>query len=624
MRNATLTAVQVSVLAPSLALASGGAGALGLGGMRAQSALNQPFYAEIDLFDIKSDELDTVKVRLASREDFSQAGAERPHFLTRLNFTPMIGPSGQPIVQITSREPIREPYLDFLVEVLWPQGRLVKEYTVLMDPPVSGGRAAPRVAQPQVTAPVRRAPPEPVRRAERPDSPSQRSASRPASDQQPAASARPTPAAAPTVAKPPPVARQAAASFPLRYGPVTRGSGLWKIARRMALPDATVAQTAMALYRNNQDAFVGGNINLLKVGADLVIPPAGELFALDADSAEKQFQDALAGRSVTSKPITAIPEQPELRIATAAAEDGAETAPDEAGADPGAPPEKIGEREEDLLLVRETSETNRQETTELRDRIHELEDQLGDIRRLLELRNEQLAQLQLAGRDPAVADGAVGLDLPGSDAIDQAAVGNIAASDAAPTSPLSASAPVGDDAGRELLPNRSDRHGRRYSRRPLRSPEQAEVLAEVVSEVSTEAGTEALGAPAETTTDTVAEVPDAGEEPSVTDSDLFGFLEPVTDAVPPWALASGLGVVMIGGLGLLAYRRRRRVADLGPDDMRFDFDPTEDDFQQSGEFSNPAAKVDTKPESGADPEFGPGVQSAALARRRLAVCSVSI
>ncbi len=124
LRNPTLISVQVSVLSLSLALASGGAAALGLGGMRTQSALNQPFYAEIDLFDIKSDELDTVKVRLASREDFSQAGAERPHFLTRLNFTPMIGPSGQPIVQITSREPIREPYLDFLVEVLWPQGRL--------------------------------------------------------------------------------------------------------------------------------------------------------------------------------------------------------------------------------------------------------------------------------------------------------------------------------------------------------------------------------------------------------------------------------------------------------------------------------------------------------------------
>ena len=611
MRNPTLVSVQVSVSALSLELASGAAAALGLGGMRAQSALNQPFYAEIDLFDIKSDELDTVKVRLASREDFSQAGAERPHFLTRLNFTPMIGPSGRPIVQITSREPIREPYLDFLVEVLWPQGRLVKEYTVLMDPPVSGGRAAPRVAQPQVTAPVRRSPPQSVRRAERPDPPPQRSAPRPASrsasDQQSAPPAPAAPAKAPSVAKPPPVSRQETASFPLRYGPVARGSGLWKIARRMALPDATLAQTAMALYRNNQDAFVGGNINVLQVGADLVIPTVEELFALDADSAEKQFQDALAGRSVTSKPITAIPEQPELRIATAGAEDGA---------DSGAPPQKIGELEEDLLLVRETSETNRQETTELRDRIRELEGQLGDIRRLLDLRNEQLAQLQLAGRDPAVADGAVGLDLPGLDAVEQAAVGNLAASDAAPTSPLPAAVPVGDDAGRELLPNRpidSDGDVAEDRSDPIEQAElpveQTEVLAEEVSEVSTDAGTAALDAPTEKTTDTVAEVPDVGEEPSPTDFDLFGFLEPVTDAVPPWALTSGLGAVMIGGLGVLVYRRRRRIEDLEPDAMRFDFDPAADEAQQCGEFAKPTAKVPSKPESGADSEFGLGVQS---------------
>lgn len=611
LRNPTLISVQVSVLSLSLALASGGAVALGLGGMRTQSALNQPFYAEIDLFDIKSDELDTVKVRLASREDFSQAGAERPHFLTRLNFTPMIGPSGQPIVQLTSREPIREPYLDFLVEVLWPQGRLVKEYTVLMDPPVSGGPAAPRVTQPRVAAPVRRSPPQPVRRAERPDPPPQRSASRPASDQQPAAPARPAPAAAPTVAKPPPVARQAAASFPLRYGPVTSGSGLWKVARRMALPDATLAQTAMALYRNNQDAFVGGNINLLKVGADLVIPSAGELFALDADSAEKQFQDALAGRSVTSKPIIATPEQPELRIATAAAEDGAQAPSSEDDADPGAPPEKIGELEDDLLLVRETSETNRQETTELRDRIRELEDQLGDIRRLLELRNEQLAQLQLAGRDPVTA-GAAGPDLPDlpeSGGMERGAVGNFPDLAAAPSAPLLASEPEGDDVGRELLPNRSSDTDGGVPEDPSDPIEQAEVLAEAVSVVGTEAGPVALEAPAETTTGTVAEVPDAAQEPSATDSDLFSFLEPVTDGVPPWALASGLGAVMMGGLGLLAYRRRRGMADLGPDDMGFDFDPAEDEFQQSGELVKPTAHVAKKPESGTDPEFGSGVQS---------------
>ncbi|MGB5834687.1 MAG: fimbrial protein FimV, partial [Thiohalocapsa sp.] len=163
------TPILPAIFAIMLGSLASTAAALGLGGLRAQSALNQPFYAEIALSDVKTDELDTVKARLASREDFSEAGAERPHFLTRLKFTPMIGPSGEAIVQVTSREPIREPYLDFLIEVLWPQGRMVKEYTVLMDPPTSVSTSAPRVSQPNVTAPVRRPPPQPVARARPPE-----------------------------------------------------------------------------------------------------------------------------------------------------------------------------------------------------------------------------------------------------------------------------------------------------------------------------------------------------------------------------------------------------------------------------------------------------------------------
>jgi len=148
-------------LALGLACSAHGAWALGLGGMRTQSALNQPFYAEIDLFDVDGAALDAVKVRLASREEFDRAGTERPHFLTRLRFTPVVGPRGEPMVQVTSREPVREPYLNFFVEVLWPEGRLVKEYTVLLDPPVTSAEQAPRIAQPRISAPVRRPPPQP-------------------------------------------------------------------------------------------------------------------------------------------------------------------------------------------------------------------------------------------------------------------------------------------------------------------------------------------------------------------------------------------------------------------------------------------------------------------------------
>ena len=606
LRSPTL----VCLLALSLALASERAAALGLGGMRTQSALNQPFYAEIDLFDVKNDELDTVKVRLASRDDFEQAGAERPHFLTRLNFTPMIGPTGQPIVQITSREPIREPYLDFLVEVLWPQGRLVKEYTVLMDPPVSGAQRAPRVAQAQVTAPVRRPPPQqPSRRAERPDRPPAPPRSEPRPE--PGTTARSAPA--PVAAKPPSVARQVEGSFPLHYGPVTSGSGLWTIARRMAPPDATVAQTAMALYRNNQNAFVGGNINLLKVGADLIIPTAEELFALDADSAERQFQDALAGRSVTSKPITDIPEQPELRIAVVQTDDGAAADVGENGTDLGAPPEKIGELEEDLLLVRETSESNRQETTELRDRIRELEDQLGDIRRLLELRNEQLAQLQMVALDTGTGTTeANALAVPESDAIETAAEGNSPDSDAALSPPRSAVAMVLDETDRELLPKPSVEISEAVTENRVDRTEQVEDVVDSASlgenslPGSAESEQQAIAPPPGTTAVEIvaAGASDATEDPEGTSTGLFGFLDPVTDVAPPWALASGLGVIVMGGLGLLAYRRRRQITAIDQDSMALDLDPGlsqgQAESQHADGFAEPAANLASTRESDAD------------------------
>ena len=611
LRNPTL----VCLIALSLALAPEGAAALGLGGMRTQSALNQPFYAEIDLFDVKTDELDAVNARLASRDDFEQAGVERPHFLTRLNFTPMVGPNGQAIVQITSREPIREPYLDFLVEVLWPKGRLVKEYTVLMDPPVSGARRAPSVVQPQVTGSGRRSPP-PARPAERPKPPPQRSAARPASREQPASPVRPAPALAPELAKPPSVSRQTDDSFPLRFGPVTSGSGLWKIARRMALPEATVAQTAMALYRNNQDAFVGGNINLLKVGANLVIPTAEALFALDADRAERQFQDALAGRRVTSTPIATIPEQPELRIATAAANDGAQVPSGEDDADLGAPPEKIGELEDDLLRVRETSESNRQETTELRDRIRELEDQLGDIRRLLELRNAQLAQLQMAGRDrvPSEVDGS---GLPESDAIETAAGRKLLGRDGALSPPRSAVDLVLDDPGRDLLPKSLGEMSQAPTETNVDRTEQVEDVVAVspLGETSptgiAEVDQQAMMLPPGSTAVEIGATgePDAMEDPQGTGSGQFGFLYPVTDVLPPWALAFGLGAIVMGGLGLLAYRRHRQTTAIESESTALDSDPDRNqglaDYHHADGFATPIPILPSVPDSDAAPDIQP-------------------
>ena len=121
--------------AVSLALASGGAFGLGLGDIQMRSALNQPMNAEIPLTSVKSGELDGMIVKLADEAAFTRAGIERSTALTDLQFT-VDSSGGRPVIRITSGRAVTEPFLNFLLEVDWPQGRMVREYTVLLDPPV--------------------------------------------------------------------------------------------------------------------------------------------------------------------------------------------------------------------------------------------------------------------------------------------------------------------------------------------------------------------------------------------------------------------------------------------------------------------------------------------------------
>ena len=121
--------------AVSLALASGGAFGLGLGDIEMRSALNQPMDAEIRLTSVQSGELDGMIVQLASPAAFARAGIERSTALTNLRFR-VDQSSGSPVIRITSSQPVVEPFLNFLLEIDWPQGRMVREYTVLLDPPV--------------------------------------------------------------------------------------------------------------------------------------------------------------------------------------------------------------------------------------------------------------------------------------------------------------------------------------------------------------------------------------------------------------------------------------------------------------------------------------------------------
>ena len=110
--------------------------ALGLGEMQLESFLNQPLRASVDLLNMDGLHEDEIRVRLATSEDFDKLGLDRAYFLTNITFEVVSDGRGGARILIRSEEPVLEPYLDFIVEARWPSGRLLREYTVLIDPPV--------------------------------------------------------------------------------------------------------------------------------------------------------------------------------------------------------------------------------------------------------------------------------------------------------------------------------------------------------------------------------------------------------------------------------------------------------------------------------------------------------
>ncbi|WP_424823351.1 type IV pilus assembly protein FimV, partial [Pseudomonas viridiflava] len=144
----------VLAIAAASALSSGMAQALGLGELSVKSTLNQPLVAEIELTDAQGVNAAQVVPSLATTADFAQAGITRQAFLNDLSFTPVINANGKSVLRITSSKPVREPYVKFLVQVLWPNGRLLREYSLLLDPPKFSPEAAAAAAAPAPAAPA--------------------------------------------------------------------------------------------------------------------------------------------------------------------------------------------------------------------------------------------------------------------------------------------------------------------------------------------------------------------------------------------------------------------------------------------------------------------------------------
>ncbi len=283
--------------------------ALGLGDIRLESALNEPLRADIVLISATPDELDGLNIQLASSETFERYGIDRPGYLARIDFEIVrSGRTDGNYVRVRSSEPMTEPFLTFLVEANWPRGRLLREYTLLLDPPTfaptPGGPA-----QQVVTAPTRSQPADSgeIQRAAPPPAPAPAPAPAPRAEQ---------PRVTPMPAAP---AASAADVEPVTFDDtpggdyrVVRGDTLWGIASRMR-PDSrlTMNQTMLAIFEANPEAFAG-NINLLSAGATLRMPSADEIFRISRGDAlaEVQRQND-AWRGAPPQPST---EQPSLTL----------------------------------------------------------------------------------------------------------------------------------------------------------------------------------------------------------------------------------------------------------------------------------------------------------------------
>jgi pilus assembly protein FimV len=365
----------VLAIAAASALSSGMAQALGLGGLTVKSTLNQPLLAEIELTEVQDLNASQVVPSLATSAEFAQAGVGRVAILDDLTFTPVVNPGGKSVLRITSTKPIRDPYVKFLVQVLWPNGRALREYSLLLDPPKFSPQAAAAAAAGSAQLPS--------------TAPNAAPAPAPAAD-------APVPAPAPSTPAP-------AAEPKFTQYTTANNDTLWEIAERVK-NGGTVQQTMLAIQALNPDAFIAGNINRLKKGQVLRLPSPQESTALAQPRAVAEVAEQnRAWREGRRMPSGA-------RQVDATRRDRSGGAPSQidakdnlslvsANAKPGA--KGVASDNADisnkLATTQESLDTTRRDNAELKSRMTDLQSQVDKLQRLIQLKNDQLAKMQASG-----------------------------------------------------------------------------------------------------------------------------------------------------------------------------------------------------------------------------------
>jgi pilus assembly protein FimV len=321
----------------ALLLLPGISHALGLGDVHLNSPLNAPLDAEIDLVNATPEDLATLEAKLASKDTFARYGLEWPPFMSSVTVTRDRSASGAQVLRIRSTETVTEPFLTLLIEASWARGRLVREYTVLLDPPVFA---------PSTVTPAQQAMPAVGGAA------ASGQISRPAQTETQSAA---------------PVAAGGGDSYE-----VQRGDSLSAIARRLSAgTGAATSQLMVSLYRANSAAFEG-DMNRLRAGSVLRIPSGEEIAAVSPSEASSEVRRHTGAYAASA----AAASGGRLRLVP----------PGDSASSPG------------------TTAGSSAEVDSLQDRVRDLEGQLNESKRMLELRNTELADLQAklaASQQPA-------------------------------------------------------------------------------------------------------------------------------------------------------------------------------------------------------------------------------
>ena len=380
---------QALVVLVSLVSFVGSAFGLGLGDITVKSNLNDPLVAEIKLLQLQGLSSGEVLPTLASNDDFRRAGVERSFFLSNIQFRVKENASGEFVVSMTTKQAVREPFLNFLVEVNWPGGRLLKEYTVLLDPPVfDTGLAVDALVVD--------------------------------SSQSGGTTIAATDLVSTTVIKPKETTTTSATSTlkprteNLTSGQyrVQRNDTLWEIA--LKVPERagySPQQVMLAIQDLNPEAFLNGNINRVKAGSVLTLPDGRQISTRTLDEAiaevlaqnkgaAAKLRAPVAGASevqlsATETTSSALPtgdgaKNPDGYLElTADSESTTKSASGEALA-------TIDELQNQLSVAEELNDQFERERDELSSRVEELQEQIAIMERLLSVQNSDMAQVQQA------------------------------------------------------------------------------------------------------------------------------------------------------------------------------------------------------------------------------------